>query len=248
MTVLPSDLDIQVALMRQAMSDLHTCMPGEIVGVREGKDARQFVDVLPTIQRAVIDEAGVQIDEAYPVIPMVPVGYMQGGGFFVSLPLKVGDIVLIVFAERSLDAWIETAKLGGKSPVVPGDLSMHTLQGAIALPCGPAPRASLLTGVDAADLVIGTTSGTVLQRWKSDGSVWLAEGEQFVALANLVATELERIQGDIDTLKSATSNGIKAVGESTAASGSLGQAAFDLAAGSVPSSPASVAATKTKAT
>ena len=186
MTVLPSDLDIQVDVIRDELADLHTCLPAEIVGVREGKDARQFVDVLPTLQRSVIDADGLPQNEAYPVIPMVPVGYAQGGGFFVSLPLAVGDIVLLVFAERSLDAWIESARHAGGSAIVPGDVATHTLQGAIALPCGPAPRSSLLTGVDAADVVIGTTSGTILQRWKKDGTSVFAEGTDAAALASKV--------------------------------------------------------------
>jgi hypothetical protein len=199
-TILPSDLDNQVGVIRDELSDLHTCMPAEIVGVRDGKDARQFVDVLPTLQRVVIDADGEPINEAYPVIPMVPVGYAQGGGFFVSLPLAVGDIVLLVFAERSLDAWIESAKHAGKSAIVPGDVATHTLQGAIALPCGPAPRASLLAGVDAADMVIGTTSGTILQRWKADGSVVIAEGAgtDFVALAGLVMAAVNKLQSTFD--------------------------------------------------
>jgi hypothetical protein len=252
-TVLPSDLDIQVDVIRDELADLHTCMPAEIVGVREGKDARQFVDVLPTLQRVVIDADGIAVNEAYPVIPMVPVGYAQGGGFFVSLPLAVGDIVLLVFAERSLDAWIESARHGAQSAIVPGDVATHSLQGAIALPCGPAPRGSLLTGVDAADVVIGTTGGTILQRWKADGSVSLAEGTQFVALANLVATELGRIKDDLTTLVSSISAGLKAGGTSGPgfAGGAVMDTAFQAGLGTpptVPSAPASVAATKTKAT
>jgi len=183
MTIIPSQLDIQSAALRHELSDLHTCMPAEIIAVRDGgADKRQFVDVLPTLQRAVIDENGDPLNEAYPVIPMVPVGYTQGGGFFVSLPMAVGDIVLLVFAERSLDAWIESARRGARAAVVPGDVSMHTLQGAIALPCGPAPRSALLTGVDASDVVLGTTSGTILQRWKANGTIVLAEGTDPAAL------------------------------------------------------------------
>ena len=182
MAILPTTLDVQIEIIRDELMDLHTCMPAEIVGVRDGKDARQFVDVLPTLQRVVIDADGLPQNEAYPVIPMVPVGYPQGGGFFVSLPLAVGDIVLLVFAERSLDAWIESARHGSRAAVVPGDVSTHTLQGAIALPCGPAPRASLLTGVDASDVVLGTTSGTILQRWKADGTIVLSEGTDPTAM------------------------------------------------------------------
>lgn len=235
MTVIPSELDIQVATLRNEMSDLHTCMPAEIVAVREGKDKRQFVDVLPHLQRAVINEDGEPVDEALPVIQMVPVGYPQGGGFFVSMPLRVGDIVLVVFAERSLDSWIESGAPSKQTPIKPGDLSMHSLEGAIALPCGPAPRSALLTGVDAADLVVATSSGTVLQRWKADGQVWLAEGADFVALAGKVDDFIATIDGVF------RSDWTPVAQDGGAALKAAYSAAFSTA-------PPSVAATKTKAT
>jgi Phage protein Gp138 N-terminal domain len=193
MTVLPSTLDLQEAEVRNTLSDLHTCMPGEVVAVRSGADQRQFVDVLPMLRRAVIDEHGEPVDEALPVLQMVPVAHWQGGGFFVSMPLQPGDPVLLAFAERSLDTWIQNAKPGARTAVTPGDVATHSLQGAIALPCGPAPRARLITGVDGSDMVVGTLSGTILARFQSDGSVVFAEGVNFVALANLVKAELDRI-------------------------------------------------------
>ena len=250
MTVLPSQLDVQETFVQNMLSDLHTCMPAEIVAIRlDAKDARCFVDVLPMLQRAVVDEDGELIDEALPVLQMVPVGYPQGGGFFVSLPLAVGDVVLVVFAERSLDSWIELAKGGSRSPVIPGDLSMHSLQGAIALPCGPAPRSGLLQGVDPSDVVLGRKDGTILQRWKPDGSVEIGEGAspRLVALAPSVATELDRIKSDLSTLKAAISSGFTAVGEGSAASGAAAKIQFETDAAAVPSNPGSVAATKTKA-
>lgn len=194
MTVLPSALDVQDEATRQTLGDLHTCMPGEVVAVRSSTaDRRQFVDVLPMLQHAAVDEDGNPIDEPLPLLQMVPVAYMQGGGFFLSVPLRVGDPVLLLFAERSLDTWIQNAKPGARTPVVPGDLSQHSLQGAIALPLGPAPRAGLLAGVDGSDLVIATTAGAVLARFTSTGFVTFAEGINFVALANLVVTELNRL-------------------------------------------------------
>lgn len=238
MTVLPSMLDIQDEATRQALGDVHTCMPGEVVAVRSSdRDRRQFVDVLPLLQRAVVNEDGIAISEAYPVLQMVPVGYLQGGGFFLSVPLRVGDVVLLVFAERSLDSWLEVAKPGARSPVVPGDVSMHTLQGAIALPCGPAPRAALLAGVDAADMVIGTTDGVILARFRGDGSVSFAEGTHYVALENLVATELGKLWDAI----AAHTHTVATTGSSSAQSGTAAAAGSQGSAGSV-------AATKTKAT
>lgn len=237
--------------MRDALSDVHTCMPGEVVAVRSGaRDGRQFVDVLPLLQRAVVDENGDPQNEAYPVLQMVPVGFMQGGGFFVSLPLRIGDTVLLAFAERSLDAWLETCTPGARSPSVPGDLSTHTLQGAIALPWGPAPRSALLAGVDGTDLVLGLRDGTVLARFTPAGGVVFAEGVNFVALANLVGVELTRIKADLTTLKAAVQTGFSTVVPTGPAAGATAgvTAAAAFAGAFTPSTPGSVAATKTKAT
>lgn len=239
MTVIPSALDIQDEATRQTLGDLHTCMPGEVVAVRsDASNKRQFVDVLPMLQRCVDDEEGVPRDEPLPLLQMVPVAYMQGGGFFLSVPLRPGDPVLLLFAERSLDSWIQNATPGAKTPVVPGDLSQHPLQGAIALPLGPAPRAGLLAGVDGSDLVIGTSAGTILARFSSAGFVTFAEGVNFVALANLVLTELQ-------ALWTAVNGHTHAVATTGTASAQTGTAA---AQPSPIGSAGSVAATKTKAT
>lgn len=249
MTVIPSQLEIEEASIRNTLADLHTCVPAEVVAVRsDAAHKRAFVDVLPMLQRSVVDEDGEPLDESLPLLQMVPVGYGQGGGFFWSVPLQPGDVVLVVFAERSLDTWIQNAAPGARTPVVPGDLATHSLQGAIALPFGPRPRGALLEHVDPSDMVIGIASGTILARFRSDGSVTIAEGVQYVALANLVGDELARIKGDLATLKSAVSTGFGAVGEGSAASGSAGATAFNGATTTIPTSPGSVAATKTKAT
>ena len=235
MSVLPSPLDLQEAALHRALAELHTCLPAEVVAVRAA-DGRQFVDALPMLQRAVVDEDGVPQDEPLPLLQMVPVGYMQGGGFFLSLPLRPGDVVLVVFAERSLDAWIQTAKPGARTPVVPGDLAMHSLQGAIALPCCPRPRGALLQGVHATDMVVGTDSGTILARFRADGSVSFAEGvgADFVALAGKVDGIIAKLDGVLRNWVVAPQDGGLAL-----------QNAYKLA---FPSAPASVAATKTKAT
>lgn len=239
MTVLPSQLEIEEQQIRNTLSDLHTCMPAEVVAVRsDTANKRQFVDVLPMLKRAAIDEEGEPIDEALPMLQMVPVAYMQGGGFFLSVPLRPGDVVLLVFAERSLDTWIQNATPGARTPVTPGDVSTHSLQGAIALPLGPAPRAGLLAGVDEADLVIATVEGNVLARFSSAGFVTFAEGVNFVALANLVLTELQKLWNAVNS----HTHQVATTGSSSAQTGTAA------AQPSPIGSASSVAATKTKAT
>jgi hypothetical protein len=235
--------------IENALGSMHTCFPAEVVRVQEGAHKRQFVDVLPGLMRTVPNEDGELIDETLPILSMVPVGYMQGGGFFISVPLAAGDIVTVVVAQRSLDQWIETAKKGGQRAINPGDLSTHSLEGAIALPCGPAPRAALLANVSATDLVIGHDSGARIHI-APNGVIHAGDGAgaEFVALADKVATELDRIKTDLSKVKTAVSAGFVGVKAAAAADGALGKAAFETSLGPTwPSSPASVAATKLKA-
>jgi hypothetical protein len=168
--ITPSLLDVISAVVQSALSNLHTCMPAEVVRVQIGEHKRQFVDVLPTLQRQAFNENGEAVNETLPIIPMVPVGYPQGGGMFISLPLTQGDIVLLVFAERSLDQWLQVARKHSGAAINPGDVGLHPLEGAIALPCGPAPRPDLLNDVDGSDLMIAFDGGTQL-RVKSNGVV-----------------------------------------------------------------------------
>lgn len=249
MSVTPSTLDVQSAQIAGALGDVHTCMPCEVLRVHEGAHKRQFVDVLPGLQRAVYNEDSELVDETLPIIQMVPVAILQGGGFFVSLPLHVGDIVLVLFAERSIDQWIETAKKGSKRAVVPGDVSTHPLEGAIALPCGPAPRSALLEGVSNADLVIGTAAGPAM-RIGFDGAIRLAEGdgEEGIALGLKTNAELADLKHQVAAIKldlDAGFGAVTALGGKPAIETARGLAAT--AAEALPPWGGSVAASKVTA-
>ncbi len=159
MTTTPSDRDNLHAEIEHFLGSLHTCMPGEVRKVYTDA-GRQFVDVLPTLQRRAVNEENEEIDEAYPLIPKVPLAFLRGGPFFMSMPIAVGDIVMLHFAERSLDAWIEKAKRGAGAAIIPGDVGMHPLDGAIAVPMQPACKQELLEGVHASNLVIGVDGPT----------------------------------------------------------------------------------------
>lgn len=184
--------------------ELHTGMPGQVVAVHsDAKSKRQFVDVRPCLRRALEgDEDSVEpfVEENLPVLPRVPVGYPQGGGFFVSFPLEPGDFVYVVFAERSIDRFIATATKARQAAVSTGDVGTHSLDGAIALPMGPAPLAELLEGVSATDLVIGLSGGTTIHV-KPNGEIHLGSNAaaDYVALAALVKSELQALWDALDT-------------------------------------------------
>ncbi len=248
MSVTPSELDIIRGALESALAEVHTCMPAEVVRVHAGEHQRQFVDVQPSLQRRAPNEDGEVVDETLPVVPMVPVGYMQGGGFFISVPLAPGDFVLLVFAERSLDQWLQTARKGSQRAIAPGDVGTHTLEGAVALPCGPAPRSALLQGVHATDLVIGHVSGNGRIQITPTGEIRAgnATGHDFVALAAKVDAEIGKLKDDITALKDASATAFGAL--TTAAGGPAIGTTFNGSVTAVPSAAASVAAAKVKAT
>lgn len=183
--------------------EVHTGMPGQVVAVHDGAGKRQFVDVRPCLRRAIeADEESAEpfVEEELPILPRVPVGFPQGGGFFVSFPLIPGDFVYVVFAERSLDRFIATARKAQQKAISTGDIGTHSLDGAFALPNGPAPSANLLEGVSGTDLVIGLSGGTTIHV-KLNGEIHLGSNAaaDYVALAALVKSELQALWDALGT-------------------------------------------------
>ena len=104
--------------------ELHTAMPGYI----EKFDAsKQLADVQPALKRAF---ANGKV-EPLPVVTNVPVVYPRSSKFSITYPLEVGDPVLIIFSERSIDRW---AAQGGI--VDPADTRKHALSDAFCIPGG----------------------------------------------------------------------------------------------------------------
>ena len=52
----------------------------------------QYVDVVQALKRPIRTPAGELQPEDVPVLTQLPVGFPQGGGFFLSLPLALGDV------------------------------------------------------------------------------------------------------------------------------------------------------------
>lgn len=114
--------DVLGRAIRNRMAELNTAMPAQIVSY----DYRtQKAQVKPTVNRLFADGK----TQAYPVINNVPVIFPRSGGASMTFPVKPGDTVLLIFASRSVDAWINQ---GGT--VDQNDTRMHSLNDAIAIP------------------------------------------------------------------------------------------------------------------
>ena len=107
-------------------SGMYTSMPGRV----ETYDASTLkASVKPLIQRTYADESGEFQSESLPVIDSVPVLFQGAGGMRITFPVAKGDIVLLMFANNSLDRWLA---IGGE--VEPQDERRFALSDAVAIP------------------------------------------------------------------------------------------------------------------
>jgi hypothetical protein len=103
--------------------EVHTSLPGTIVSYDA---AKQTCSAQPSIQRKNTFTGDTFM---IPVINNVPVIHPRSGKAIIHLPLKAGDKVLLVFAERSIDLW----KSAGGAPH-PQDTRKHQYSDAVAIP------------------------------------------------------------------------------------------------------------------
>jgi hypothetical protein len=134
-TRIPSLVELLTAAIDGRLGGVHTALPGRI----ESYDAStQKATVKPLIQNVELPAEGAEIVDVLPVLHDVPVIFPRTAGFFLSLAVAPGDLVLLVFLERSADLWLHSQ--GGDTH--PVDPRRHDLSDAVALPgLFPFPRA-----------------------------------------------------------------------------------------------------------
>jgi hypothetical protein len=102
--------------------ELNTCMPAIVT---KYDASTQTCSVQPVFKRNTINGEV----SSRGVIEDVPVVFPRSGSFGFTFPLTVGDSVLIVFSQRSLDDWVDN---GGEVELT--DYRLHDLTDAIAIP------------------------------------------------------------------------------------------------------------------
>lgn len=128
-------------------ADMVKCLPATVLAVDTGK---QTVDVQVGINNMLFDPFGNYCSVPAPSITGVPLGVLRGGGFLVSVPVAVGDYVMLHWSDRSMDTW--QASTG--TAVDPGNLAQHTMDSCYAIPM-VAPTAKALGSVSGSNIVIG---------------------------------------------------------------------------------------------
>lgn len=128
---------LKQAILSQLL-DLHVALPAVI---ETYNPAQQKADVKPLLKKR-YKSASQATD--LPIIPSVPVQWPSGsaGKAFLHLPLAKGDLGIVVFCDRSLDAWLAG---DGKSVDV-RDPRHHHLSDAVFIP-GVRPFARAMANI-----------------------------------------------------------------------------------------------------
>jgi hypothetical protein len=222
MSLEPTLAEIFADHREDILRELHICLPGR---VKTYDAAKQTADVVPCVRGTIPDSEGNTLHEELPVIPNVPVGWMRGGGYYLHMPLAVGDHVWLVFNEASIAQWRATGEVSD-----PGDLSRGSLSYPWAYP-GAAPNSKAFSDAPAAGEAVFGAPGLLRVGGPSAA---------FVSLAPKVDADHSALKAILQTL--ATTLTGAAVEPACATAG----AALTAALGSWPN-PAGTAATKLKA-
>lgn len=156
--------------IRLGLADAHVALPARVTRVDL---AANLLDAQPLIMDIVEGPNGERLAVAFPVVTNVPVFVASGGGFRMTFPVAVGDVVTLQFSDRSLDVWL--ARGGG--PVDPVDPRTHALSdGIVAIP-SVNPSEPWTIRADAA--TVGKEGGP--QIVFKDGEIRLDDGGALVA-------------------------------------------------------------------
>ncbi len=147
-------------LIGEAIDDIHTALPARV---------EKFDPV--TLRGEVIPLAKWRTQkgsesEPMPVILDVPFWMPKAGPFILRMPVKRGDVVLVVFAERALDYML----IDGK-PQDPRLTRRHALDDALALPGLLHQGESALPGEHGSDVLLLHRETGVKCVLKVDGTV-----------------------------------------------------------------------------
>lgn len=124
-------INLKEAIQRnieRALASIFTSIPAEVVSV-DNYQTLAVIDVQPKI--ADINPEGLD-SIIFPVIKNVPVKIYSGGGAVVTVPIVVGDIVMLEFSMRNIQNWLE----GDNEEIsTPNDARRFHISDAVAYPC-----------------------------------------------------------------------------------------------------------------
>lgn len=155
----------------------------------------ETVDVVPMLQDNYTDDSDDVIDYQLPIIPALPILFMEGGDFVDTFPIAKGDQGWILFADRSIDQWQQLGNAG--DPVLPLTEMRHSVPAkGLFLPGGRSVKEAI-TEWDPARRVIGKQGGKRIAF--TDSKIHLGvdhkeDASDAIALASKTKSELDDLR------------------------------------------------------
>ena len=190
----PTSAEVLRQAIEYYLQDTHTMLPGKVEAYNPSD---QRATIKPLIKRRLMAQDGSELEEELPILPDVPIMFPRIGKFIMTLPVEVGDFVMVLFCERSIDNYLA----GDGEDTDPDEFRMHDITDAVALP-GFTPFSRATARADASDMVMGHESGLGVAFFKENevhfGAKMAADA---LALASKVKTELDAVKADQVNLK-----------------------------------------------
>lgn len=152
------------------LSNLHICFPAIVVGIDELED--NFIDIQPVLNNLKADGT----DDEEPIIFSVPICNINTQTTSITIPVRVGDGVLVVSTEKDPTSYFS----GSKEPHPPSTPTLYSSSNCVAiLGCNPFQESpynlnNYSNQLSMSDLNIVHNKGTeseVAFSLKGDGSV-----------------------------------------------------------------------------
>lgn len=157
-----------------------TALPGIVQAVDFTK---MVCEVQPAIQATIEDQNGILTAVNLPKLINVPIVFPSAGGFTFTLPLKINDEVLVIWACRCIDAWWQSGGFENQAM----EARMHDLSDGFAIP-GPKSLPHVLSGISTTGAQLRNDAGTTYVELSGDGKIKLVSPEGIFVTGNLVVS------------------------------------------------------------
>lgn len=145
--VLPPDLS---DIIDDAKKDIFATMNCVQIGKIESVDnSKQIVSVTLQIKRVLSDDSSVQI----PMLVDCPYFVLSGGGAYIDMPIAAGDYCIVLFNDRDIDTWWDSANVAD-----PNTNRKHDISDGIAI-IGISPSTKVYNHDGSLIRIIGTSGG-----------------------------------------------------------------------------------------
>lgn len=177
--LLNDPVETQTLILDGRQSSIWTALPCIVTKVNS---AQMTIEAQPTIQGVTYDQNNVATYVNLPLLGDVPIVFPSAGGLYLTLPLAVGDEVLVIFASRCIDAWWQ---LGGVQ--VPLEMRMHDLSDGFAIP-GPASQPKVIPNISTTSAQLRTQDGLSYIELTKTGAVNIVSPTGVNITGNLIVS------------------------------------------------------------